>query len=143
MALGYFVLKNSNNTLERRFRVIHPNYSEVLEKAVSVNRTLTGNLDIAVGSVQKKYGFVVRVREEEPADGDIYTVDWGTLDDLRTFYSYNNPNGSPSNVLTMTDHYGAESEVIMMGDLNAQIMGILVSGTSAWFTINCMFQVIP
>jgi len=138
----YFTLEDSAASVTRRFRVLANGFSNILDKAQSIERTIDGDLDISVGSVKEKFSFTVRVRYEEPADGDPYLDDWGTLADLKYFYSLNNPNGSPSNEITFTDHYETQKTVIMAGDFNSQAQGIMIDGITAWFLVNCTFMVI-
>ena len=140
MANRYFLLADSINSRIRKFRVIPSGYAHVLEKQQNVQKTLNGNLDVSVGSVQERYMFTVRVRHTEPATPDLYDVEYGTKDDLEYFYSLNNPNGSPSNVLSFQNHFGDQISVIMAGDFNAQLQGIQVDGSDAWFLINCAFM---
>jgi hypothetical protein len=70
--------------------------------------------------------FTVRVRHTEPATPDLYDIEYGTKADLEYFYSLNNPNGSPSNILTFQNHFGTQINVVMAGDFNAQLQGIQV-----------------
>ena len=132
----YFILRTSDAGIEKRFRVILSGYAKVLEKMQSINRTIDGSLDVATGSVQTKYMFLVRVRETETEE------DYGDLADLEMFYSLNNPNGTPSNLITFIDHFGNQHIVIMSGDFNSQLQGIMIEGDTAWSVVNCTFQII-
>jgi hypothetical protein len=134
---GYFTLETSDVQISKRFRVIYGGYAHVLEKAQTVDRTVEGIPDIQVGSIQEKYSFAVRVRETEE------DYDYGTEEDLRDFFSLNNPLSTPSNHITMIDHFGDEKTVVMLGDYSAQVQGIMIVGTEAWYIVNCSFLVIP
>jgi hypothetical protein len=140
---NYFTLASSDNSKRKRFRVMANGYSHILDKKQSIDTTIDGQVDVSSGSVQQRYVFVVRARYEEPSDGDIYTDDWGTIDDLRWFYSLNQPNAVPNNRILFTNHYGWSETVIMAGDFNSQVQGIMIDGQTAWFVVNCIFMVLP
>jgi len=133
---SYFTLQNSNSSLTKRFRVIYGGYANTLEKAQTIEKTIAGDLDVSVGSIRESFAFVVRLRYEEE------NSDYGTLNELKSFYSLNNTLGIPSNQITFTDHYGNQKVVIMAGNFNAQVQGIEIEGTTAWYIVNCMFMVI-
>lgn len=138
----YFTLTTSDNSKSKRFRVVFGGYANTFDKAQSIDKTIDGVLDVSVGSIHEKYLFSVRVREEEPNDGDLYADDWGTESDLKYFYSLNNPLGSPSNHITFIDHYENTKTVVMVGDYNSQLQGIMTTGQTAWSIVNCSFLVI-
>lgn len=131
---NFFILKNSDSSVEKKFRVIFSGYNRILEKNQSINTTIDGELDVSVGSVKERFIFVVRVRHEEPVSG------YGTMADLEYFYRLNNPNGTPSNVITFTNHYGVSFNVIMNGELSQQAQGIQIIGDTAWFLFNSSFM---
>jgi len=139
---NYFTLTTSDDSKSKKFRVIYGGYANILEKAQSIDKTIDGNYDISVGSIHERYVFSVRVREEEPDGGDLYADGWGTEADLRYFYSLNNPLGTPSNHITFTDHFGNTKTVVMLGDYNSQLQGIMVTGQTAWSVASCTFVVI-
>ena len=132
----YFTLTNSNNSFSKRFRVILTSYQAVIEKSQNINKTLDGNLDVSMGGLYKRHSYLIRVRQLEE-EGD-----YGSLGDLETFFSYVNPNGTPSNILTLTDHYGIDYNVYYIGDFSQSIMGVAIEGTDAWFTVQAIFQFI-
>ena len=132
----YFSLTTSDSMVTKKFKVIFGNYANILEKAQSIDKTIDGKLDISVGSIHERYAVTVRVRHTE------LDIDFGNEADLRYFFSLNNPNGTPSNHINMVDHYGNGKTVVMMGDYNAQVQGIMIIGIDAWYVINCMFMVI-
>ena len=105
----YFTLTTSDGSFSRRFQVLLSGYRPILEKSQSIDKTLDGSLDIAVGGLYKRDEYLVRVRQEENREN------FGNLEDLRTFFSFNNPNGTPSNVLTMVSHCEQVYNVVMLG----------------------------
>lgn len=130
----YFTLKTSDGTLEKHFRTIAGGWAHTLEKAQSINKTIDGNLDVSVGSIQEKYDFQVRVREAETMSG------YGDEADLKYFYSLNNPNGTPTNVITFTDQLGNSMPCVMLGNYSHQLQGALAEGEHSWSIVQCTFQ---
>jgi hypothetical protein len=130
----YFTLTNSTGSLSKHFQVLLSGYRPVLEKSQTVEKTLDGNIDVSMGGLYRRDEYLVRVRQQETRDG------YGDLEDLRTFFSYNNPNGTPSNVLTLVTHNGEVFNVYMLGSFSEQLLGVMVEGVSAWYLVQCVFQ---
>jgi hypothetical protein len=131
--MKYFTLTDSNASHSKRFRVVADGFVDNLSKKQDIQTTVDGNLDISVGSIFRTWQFVIRVRETEE-DGD-----YGDYDDLKRFYKYNNPNGTPSNILTMVDHYGDTYNVVFTDTFQAKPFATTLEGTEAWYWINVTF----
>lgn len=136
MANRYFILTNSNNSLSKRFRVILNNYSTPLEKKGKVETTLDEELDVHRGGVYKRFDYTIKVRETEPE------TDYGDLEDLRTFFSYNDPNGTPSDILQLEDHHGNIYNVATVGVFDPVPAGVVIEGVDAWFFPRIQFHVL-
>jgi hypothetical protein len=134
----YFVLTNSNDTLSKRFHVLFEGYNPTMEKSQTVDRTLDGGLDVSMGGLYEQHEYLVRVRHTEEED-EYEESDWGTLEDLKTFFSYNNPNGTPSNILVLTTHFGDDYDVLMVGSFAEKILGIEIEGIYSFYVIQCTF----
>ena len=130
---SYFVLKTSDTVTEKKFRVVSTGYSRVIQKAQSVDYTIDGNVDMAVGSLREQHNYLVKIRETEPITG------YGDRDDLIYFFSLNNPNGTPTNVITMTDHYGLVHQAVMVGTFEDNTLSVLIEGDTAWSIAKCSF----
>jgi hypothetical protein len=130
----YFSLTNSDNSLSKQFQVLLSGYKPNLEKSQTIDKTLDGNLDISMGGLYRRDEYLVRVRQNEPRNG------YGDLEDLRTFFSLNNPNGTPSNVITLVSHCELVYNVVMIGSFSEQLLGVMVEGQSAWSLVQCVFQ---
>ena len=130
----FFTLTNSNASLSRKFQVLQSGYKPILEKSQTIDKTLDGNLDISMGGLYLRYEFLVRVRESETREG------YGDVEDLKTFYFYNSPNGVPSNIITMTMNNGEEFDVCMIGSFSEQYLGVMIEGVNAWALVQCVFQ---
>ena len=130
----YFTLTTSDIGLSKHFQVLLSGYKPNLEKSQTVDRTVDGALDISVGGLYRRDEYLVRVRQDETREG------YGDLEDLRTFFSLNNPNGTPSNVITLVTHTEQVYNVVMLGSFSEQLLGVMVEGPSAWSLVQCIFQ---
>lgn len=130
----YFSLTTSDGNLSKQFQVLLSGYKPNLEKSQTVDKTIDGGLDISMGGLYRRDEYLVRVRQEETREG------YGDLEDLRTFFSLNNPNGTPSNVITLVSHSGDAYNVVMLGSFSEQLLGVMVEGQSAWSLVQCVFQ---
>jgi hypothetical protein len=130
----YFTLTTSDIGLSKHFQVLLSGYKPNLEKSQTVDKTVDGNLDISMGGLYRRNEYLVRVRQNETREG------YGDLEDLRTFFSLNNPNGTPSNVITLVTHTEQVYNVVMLGSFSEQLLGVMVEGVSAWSLVLCVFQ---
>lgn len=133
----YITLTDSNSSKSKKFAVLQGGWQKSLNKLQTVDTTLDGNLDISVGAILEKHTYTIRVRETEDRDG------YGTEEDLEYFYSLNSPGGTPSNVVTMTDHFGVSRDTYMLGEHTPSPIGVMLQGSTAWFITQCIFQFIP
>lgn len=136
---AYIILADSNKDIVKRFRVIQGGYVETVNKAQSRNETVEGGIDIGQGGIYTVWRYLFRVYHTDPTDDTRY----GTLADLRTFYLFNNPNGSPTNVLTLTDHYGTEHSVYFMGNLPLTPLNVIIEGEHSQWHIPVELHEIP
>lgn len=134
---NYITLENSNASLTKRFRVIFQGYKRVKSKPSDFDKTIGGKIDYAVGAALTRWEYIIKVRETEDV------ANYGDKDDLETFYDYNNPQGTPSNVITMTDHFGVNHNVLMLGNFAEQPLSVSITGTTAWYHVQCVLQEIP
>ena len=132
----YFILTNSTGTLSKKFRVILTSYNVMFEKSQNISKTLDGKLDVSMGGVYENHQYSIRVKHTEDEAG------YGNLADLKTFFSLVDPNGSPSNVLKFTDHYGIDYLVYYVGNFSKSIMGVSIEGENAYFIVQAVFQFI-
>jgi len=135
----YIVLSDDHPLYQtaKRFVVVQDSYRPVIEKAGSVTKTVNGKLDIAAGAVFQLRSMKIRARLV-PQD-----TDYGTYDDLKYFFSLNNPNGSPSNILEMTDHYGEVHNVVFAPKFEPILLGVLLDGVNSSYLVDVMFHIIP
>lgn len=134
----YIIMSNSDSSKTKRFRVISGGYNPVKEKSQSIKRTLDGKLDVSQGAVFERHEYVIRTKEEEP-DGSLY----GTIWDLDYYFSLNEPNETPSNVITFTDHYGVARSIVMGQDFSRQPLGAVITGPDSGFLTKVTLIVLP
>jgi hypothetical protein len=126
----YFTLTNSTGTFTKRFRAVADGYIDNLEKKQDIQTTLDGSLDVSMGSIFRTWQYTVRVRYTEEDNA------YGTYNDLKRFYKYNNAAGSPSNILTLVDHYGDTHNVIFPDRFSGKPFAATLEGTDAWYWVN-------
>jgi len=136
MSNAYFSLTDSVGTT-KKFRSILVGHEPLTEKTQNIQTTLDGGLDASFGGIYVTHTYNVRVRATETEDG------FGNTDDLETLYRLNNPNGSPSNVLVLTDHKGVDHNIYMVGQHLPLPTGVMIEGENAWFIVKCTFKFIP
>jgi len=130
---AYITISNSDASLVKKFKVLQDSYAPVKEKSQTVRKTLDGKYDISSGGIFERHEYILRARGQDEDD------DYGTKDDIDTFFSYNNPNGTPSNKLTLTDHYGAVHLVMMAGDFIPRPLGVMMEGLNSVFVVKAVF----
>lgn len=143
----HIILTNSNTTETWKFKVVEGGYNVTLSKAQTENMTI-GGIDVAMGTIHEIHEYIIKVRQtrwviissgsyRQEAD------DIGVKDDLEYFYLLNDPNGTPSNVITLTDHLGVEKSVYFVGDFPKVPLTTIIEGGGAIYFIPCRFRVIP
>lgn len=132
MANSFIWLQTSDAgaTRSKKFRVIAEGYDDgTPDKAISMEKTIGGGLDVSQGAVYKSWAPVIRVRHTEPE------TDYGNLDDLEYFYSLNDPGSTPSNLVTLIDHHGQNYNVMLVGELRKQLLSAMIEGQYAWYLV--------
>lgn len=142
MANKWITFENSNASLSKKFRVAggpEGDYNDGnLSKSQEMNKTIGGGIDASVGAVYRSWNPTIMIRHEEDVSG------YGDLEDLETFYSYNDPGGTITNIITFTDHHDSGSvDIIMMGDFAKQTLGVSIEGLNAWFYVKLELHEVP
>jgi hypothetical protein len=133
MANKYITLSNSDSSLSKQFKATAMKTPWVRTDSVEI--ALDGSPDKAAGVILHPYQYVLRV-PYQVAEGS----DYGTLAELKTLFELNNPNATPSDVITLTDHYGTEHEVIFTGETSPDPVSTLIDGNQAFFLVNVTFM---
>jgi hypothetical protein len=144
----YIILRNSTeqaayignpNVFQgHKYPVIMEGYKPTLTKNESVDRAVDGTLDMTIGSITFTTQLVLRCRET--ATTDEATANYGTLGDLETYYKLNDPGGSPTNVITLVDHFGTAHTGFLVGDYAPQPLTTIISGEDASFFVAIQFM---
>jgi hypothetical protein len=139
---NYIVLTDSAG-FERRFRVPQGTLTRKVTKMQTRDRTLTGRADTQEGPHIALHSLQVRVRNlasgADPEDLVGYP-DWGVLADVRHFFSLRNPQGTPSNRLTYTDHLAADHTVELLGEMEELNVTPYLDGDESWFYVTLMLE---
>lgn len=131
-AYSYIELKSSDGTtINKKFRVVADGtYDDgTLEKAETMERTISGGTDYCAGGVYTIWNPTIMVRHTEPVTG------YGTLAELKTLYSYNNPKATPSNRITFVDNHGTSNTVVFTGPFQQAVLGCMIEGNTAWYLV--------
>jgi len=131
MASAFIWLKTSDGTtISKKFRVIAEGYDDgTPDKSVSMEKTIGGGLDISQGAVYRSWSPVIRVRHTETE------TDYGNLQDLEDLYALNDPGGTPSNIVTFTDHHDTTHYVMLVGEFRKQLLSAMIEGQYAWYLV--------
>ena len=128
--VDYAVLTNSDKSLSKKFVVLYEGYSHgQLMKGAQVNKTVGGGTDLQPSAVYRVWEPTIKVKETEELAG------YGDLTDLETFYEYNDPDATPSNVLTFRNHYQEEFQVMTIGELGKLVVTQKVEGANAIYYV--------
>ena len=119
------------------FRVVHGGWKQVSDKTGEINKTAGGSFDHAVGDIYTVFQYTIFVRDDEPESG------YGDRAELERLFALNDPNASPSNVISLSDHFSQEYDVLMAGQMVPQALTTVISGQYAWFYIPINLYVIP
>jgi len=125
----YIVLKKSDLSLVRRFKVLYQGAAWQSGRTQSRKRTVTGKLDVQEGSGGKRWAFTVRC----PYDHADTT--WGDFKDLEELAAYKEG-------LFIVDHFDDEYEIVLMGgQLEARPLTSAVDGDNIWI-VQLMIEVV-
>lgn len=129
MANAYITLANSNDSVTGHYRVIKDGYSPSIEKIGAQRFTLTGAVDNQVGPVRQTWNYTLKVYATEGVAG------YDTLADLQSLFVLNDPSGTPTNVITLTDHFGESHDVYMIGNFAPKPIGLDLDGAAGVYLV--------
>lgn len=132
----YIRLLDSNGS-GSAFRVVLGGYKPKREKSGEINRTAGGSFDHSVGDIYETFEYTIFLRDDEDEPG------YGDVVELERVYALNNPNGTPSNVITLEDHFNNQHNCYMAGNLVPEPLTTTLSGLYAWYYIPITLYVIP
>lgn len=123
----YITICTSGSEINKKFYAILNGYTERHKKAQTIDTNIEGQPLITNGGIYREFDYVLKL-SHEMAD-----TSFGTKDELKTMYNLNNPNGSPSDVITLVDHYGVVHTVKFMNDLELNPLTVIIEGTESYF----------
>lgn len=137
---AYIKLTNSTETLIKKFRTLHAGYRPIRERVGNQRLTITGHIDNQIAVVIRRWRYVIKVYETDPTDPsgtDSDTEGYGTLAHLKTFFNYTDADGAPSNLITLTDHYGDDHLVYFAtGVISEEPYTTALEGVTASFSVS-------
>jgi hypothetical protein len=101
----------------------------------TIDYTLGGTIDKQAGPILNFFTYVLRVPEDDQSDAS-----YGTMSDLRTLFELCNPNATPSDVITLTDHYGTEIDCYFLGEISPEPLTTMLEGPNAWHIVPIQLQ---
>jgi hypothetical protein len=122
----------------KKFAVVMQNYAPGLSKGGTERETIGGVIDVSEGNVFWQWRGIIFVKYDvEDAE---QTAGYGTYADLEDYFKLNNPHGSPSNVITLIDHYGvAHTGYIRTKEHVPTPLTQMIDGEYAMFTVPLQF----
>ena len=134
MAVNYIRLVTSDGTtLDRRFKAIAMKPGK--RRMDSIETTLEGGTDKANGPIFKIWEYVLRIPLENPS-----VEEEGNWAEFEQFYDYNDPNATPSDQITLYDHFEVDHTVFLVGDLRPEPLTTMLEGDSAWYLVQVAFR---
>lgn len=123
----YITLCTSGSEINKKFYAILNGYTERHKRGQTVDVNIEGKPLITNGGIYKAFDYVLKLTHE------VLDPSFGTKDDLISLFDLNNPNDTPTDVLTLVDHYGAFHPVKFLGDLELNPLTVVIEGEDAYF----------
>lgn len=122
----YIILETDDRLISKKFTVLKQDYDDgTQERSETIKKTISGGLSKDIGEIYTSWSMIIKVRAEEPKEG------YGNRDNLEYFWKLNNPNATPSNIITFVDHRGYEYKVNIKGNMRKNLITVAVEGTEA------------
>jgi hypothetical protein len=123
----YITICTSGSEISKKFYAILNGYTESHHKAQSIDDNIEGDPLVTNGGIVIRFSYLLKL-SYEMAD-----TSFGTKNELIQMYNLNNPNASPSDVLTLIDHYGVSHTVKFEGDLSLNPLTTMIDGEDSYF----------
>lgn len=127
MVNEYITLSTSDNSISKKFYAIAMNYVEENARNQTVETNIEGNYLITNGGNHMAFSYLLKLSAE------MEDTSFGTKADLRNLWLLNNPNGTPTDVITLIDHYGISHTVKFDKTLNLTPLTATIDGTDSFF----------
>jgi hypothetical protein len=129
----YITLTSSDDQFSFRFKAI--NMSMPRQRTDSIDYTLSGKIDKQAGPVLKFFNYVLRVPQDDQGN------EYGCMANLTELFDLVNPNGTPTDVITLTDHYENEFNCYFLGEMVPEPLTTQLEGSNAWYLVPIKLQV--
>ena len=123
----YITLATSGSEVVKKYYAILNGYTESFKKAQTIENNVEGDPLITNGGIVALFSYVLKLSET------MVDTSFGTKEDLKAMYRLNNPNGVPSDVFTLTDHYGVPHLVKFTNDLDLNPLTVILVGEDSYF----------
>lgn len=121
-----------------KFAVVYANsYKPRLRKTSQPFESIGGNIDMAIGFIYYEWQGEIRTTQALTTSGS--ADGYGSLDDLKGYFLLNNPMATPSNLITLVDHYGVSHDGYLVGDFEDAPMTVFLQGDQAHYFIGVNF----
>jgi hypothetical protein len=128
----YITLRNSNSSLSRRFKATQMRLPRL--RSDTIEYTIGGKTDKQAGPVFRQFFYVLRIPVDDPIDAN-----YGKYSELLTLFDLSNSNATPSDVITLVDHWGNSYSVYFASDLDPEPLTHELEGDNAWFMVAVLF----
>lgn len=122
----------------KKFKVVMGGYRAALVQPLSsIVPTPAGWVDTSPGPIFYEAQFIIRTYHTIP----VYEPEphLGTLGDLETYYKLQNPNGTPTNIKVLVDHFGVEHTGFFREDFVPEPLTTTIEGAYAIFMVPISF----
>lgn len=129
----YITLQTSGSEIDKKFYALLNGYTETHQKAQTIEDNIEGDPLITNGGIRIIFSYVIKTQETPDEAG------FGSKDNLKALYDLNDPNGTPSDVITLIDHYGIIHTVKFVDRLDMTPLTVELVGSEAYFYIPIRF----
>lgn len=131
----YIVLSDSAAECVKRFKVIK--MSTPIVRTDSFDITLGGRVDKTSGVLIDYFYYTVKLKTEED------DPNYGVLSDIQLLFRLNNPNSTPNDLITLTDHFGVNHNVKFQNDMAPEPITTQLEGPNSYHYVNITLIKIP
>lgn len=123
----YITLCTSGSEINKKYYAILNGYTERHKRAQTIETNIEGVPLITNGGIYIAFDYVLKLSHT------MLDTSFGTKDDLINLFDLNNPNASPSDVITLIDHYSVSHLVKFVGDLELNPLTVVIEGEDSYF----------
>ena len=129
----WITLANSNASVSKRFKALA--IKMPLFRTDNIDITLGGKADKQAGTIIKQYSYILRVPIDTPDDPT-----FGTYAHLLSLFVLNNSQATPTDVISLTDHFGTAHSCYFVGEMSPEPLTTMLEGPNAWHLVQVTLQ---